>query len=182
MVSCLISAMVWVHTCVFPFYSELCGVRCGTHSTIRGVHTLFTPIDIQHTATEGRLGRGGRERKRKGESHANAFTFHTQPKCLPALTKAGTQIVVFRRCMALLCTDKNEKSPVSGQRLANKKKKRNEERKLSAPRLLVSDFLAGIYSVHMSPRGGKTHCWGHKLLPCYTCCHIFHHTKKEKTT
>lgn len=56
--------MVWVHTCVFPFYSELCGVRCGTHSTIRGVHTLFTPIDVQHAATEGHL--GGRERREEG--------------------------------------------------------------------------------------------------------------------
>lgn len=52
----LISAkMVWVHTCVFPFYSELCAVRCGTHSTTRGVHTLFAPIDVQHAATEGHL-------------------------------------------------------------------------------------------------------------------------------
>lgn len=94
--------MVWVHTCVFPFYSELCGVRCGTHSTIRGVHTLFTPIDIQHAATEGHLGRRemrGRDRKRKGQSqgkHATAFAFHTQHKRLHVLTKATTLIVVFR--------------------------------------------------------------------------------------
>lgn len=71
--------MVWVHTCVFPFYSELCGVRGGTHSAIRCIHTLFTPIDVQHAATEGHLKRreregGTRERKQeKGSVNREAF-------------------------------------------------------------------------------------------------------------
>lgn len=112
------NAMVWVHTCVFPFYSELCGVRCGTHSTIRGVHTLFTPIDVQHAATEGHLGRGERERKKvKGSVTGEAgklicisHAYKHMPFTLS--TKTTTQIVVFSCCGTLFSIDENDKRQV----------------------------------------------------------------------
>lgn len=47
---------------LFYFYSNVS--MFYFHSTIRGVHTLFTPIEIQHAATEGHLGRRAIERRR----------------------------------------------------------------------------------------------------------------------
>lgn len=97
--------MVWVHTCVFPFYSELCGVRCGTHSTIRGVHTLFTPIDVQHAATEGHLERRERETEgEKGRGMISQGAKHLHFTRVPQLNKGHNTNSLFlaavRLCLA----------------------------------------------------------------------------------
>lgn len=90
---------------MFPFNSELCGVRCGAHSTIRGVHTWFTPIDVQHAATEGHLGRregrgrgGGGEEAERVRPGGNAFTLHTHG-CLSHFDKSPDP----KSCLRLLC-------------------------------------------------------------------------------
>ncbi len=165
--------MVWVHTCVFPFNSELCAVRCGTHSTIRGVHTLFTPIDIQHAATEGHLGRReeGGEKEREKVSHRGSMRKQLH---VTLLTKATTQIVVFSCCEALFSIDQNEKEASGVIRAL--------QRRLSAPRPLALDFPAGSCSIHVSlSRTGQTQCCGHNLLPCSACLLIFYHKEKPPT-
>lgn len=171
--------MVWVHTCVFPFYSELCGVRCGTHSTIRGVHTLFTPIDVQHAATEGHLvmKERGEKRERDRVSHrGNTLTFHTHVNMddFHTLTIVTKQIVVFGCCVALFNIYK-KRQEASGTIRAL-------QRWLSALRPRAVDLSAGSCSSHMSATAGEgnTVLWSWIAAMLRLCAHLA--SQREKTT
>lgn len=149
--------MVWVHTCEFPFNSELWGIRCGTHSTIRGVHTLFTPIDIQHAAAKGNLEGEGRSKgsvKGKRISHLCTLLSH--------LIKSYKTNSCFSCSMALSCNGSN-----------NKRGEEWSEKTVTPPEHLIFTASRGLLSLVCHSMAGQTtyppSSWGSVQTHCLSC-------------